>query len=292
MLCKRVLRPGKRRGLVYEYLIKCDYCGKEEWLEGKKCEHGKRKFCSHSCGRKGKKHTDEWKKDLSIKNSGEGNPFYGKKHSEKNTILCRENGAKSLSVFMEKLSEEEYNAWLNNKSENSKGSKNPFYGKKHTEETKLKMSETKATLLSNGNLNLNAFKNLIKGWYFSHKSNEKFYYDSFYEFIKMKSLDLDNSVIIWTKKHGIKIPYILNNKIKHYVPDFLIKKEDCTILEEVKGYEKSDIKEAKLFALKKFCEENNYTMMVSSVKEISAICINTFGQSLYSLRKLFIKGEF
>lgn len=28
------------------------------------------------------KHTDKWKQNMSIKNSGEGNPFYGKHHTE------------------------------------------------------------------------------------------------------------------------------------------------------------------------------------------------------------------
>lgn len=30
----------------------------------------------------GKKHTDEWKKRMSNRNSGKNNPFYGKKHTE------------------------------------------------------------------------------------------------------------------------------------------------------------------------------------------------------------------
>ena len=47
------------------------------------------KFCCSICARsyngklnKGKKHTPEWRRDLSAKNSGVNNPFYGRKHTE------------------------------------------------------------------------------------------------------------------------------------------------------------------------------------------------------------------
>lgn len=49
----------------------------------------KKRFCTHKCAainngkrNKGRKHTDEFKQKMSIRNSGVNNPFYGKKHTE------------------------------------------------------------------------------------------------------------------------------------------------------------------------------------------------------------------
>lgn len=67
---------------------KCELCSLDfEYNSGNKRESNKR-FCSSFCAKrnnglsnKGNKHTDEWKKMMSEKNSGENNPFYNKRHS-------------------------------------------------------------------------------------------------------------------------------------------------------------------------------------------------------------------
>ncbi len=69
---------------------KCELCSLDfEYNSGNKRESNKR-FCSSFCAKrnnglsnKGNKHTDEWKKMMSEKNSGENNPFYNKRHSIK-----------------------------------------------------------------------------------------------------------------------------------------------------------------------------------------------------------------
>jgi hypothetical protein len=70
------------------YLIQCDTCFLTKWYLQNKCNNGKRKFCSMKCINSGRSHTKEWKKNMSEKNSGVNNPFYGKKHSEENKIKC------------------------------------------------------------------------------------------------------------------------------------------------------------------------------------------------------------
>lgn len=43
-------------------------------------------------------------------------------------------------------------------------------------------------------------------------------------------------MVSWTKKHRIRIPYLLKGRKKHYLPDILVEYKDGSIyLEEVKG---------------------------------------------------------
>lgn len=110
--------------------------------------------------------------------------------------------------------------------------------------------------------------NFKTGYYKSILSNNNEYHDSSYELLRMKQLD--NNGKTWTKKHGIKIPYKdKNNKIHHYIPDFLI---DNKIIEEVKpknlinsNYLNTKIK---LKAGKKYCKENGYQFRIITEKEL------------------------
>lgn len=63
------------------------------------------------------------------------------------------------------------------------------------------------------------------------------YYQFRWEYDYMVELESDDSVIKWTKNHGIRIPYLDDaNKYKHYNPDFLVEKSDGSIeLIEIKG---------------------------------------------------------
>lgn len=64
---------------------KCELCDNffEVNIDNKKSNS--QIFCSKSCAGKvknlGKKHTDEWKKEMSLRNCGENNPFFGKTHT-------------------------------------------------------------------------------------------------------------------------------------------------------------------------------------------------------------------
>jgi len=67
---------------------KCEYCEKEFKVNLNLKRESKKRFCGGKCAKtqnglnnKGKKHTEEWKNKMSIKNSGENNPFYGKSHT-------------------------------------------------------------------------------------------------------------------------------------------------------------------------------------------------------------------
>jgi hypothetical protein len=81
-----------------------------------------------------------------------------------------------------------------------------------------------------------AIKNNWKTGYYTRLDGGEEWYDSSYELKKMKQLDI--SGISWTKKHGIRIPYVNKNGVKtYYVPDFLV---GGNSIEEIKGWIKEN----------------------------------------------------
>ena len=116
-----------------------------------------------------------------------------------------------------------------------------------------KRVNTYCTNLSNGKINL---KNNWKTGYYTKRDGTQEWFDSSFEEIRMKYY-VDNN-IEWTKKHGIKIPYVnINGLNTFYVPDFLIKIDNIKIIDEVKGWIKEgDILKAQCCI--EFCEKNNY----------------------------------
>jgi hypothetical protein len=73
----------------------------------------------------------------------------------------------------------------------------------------------------------------------------------------MIELDNDASVTEWTKHHGIRIPYVFDSVNYNYVPDFLIKNEKGSIIEEVKGRMiPRDIEKQQQAIV--YCQQNGY----------------------------------
>lgn len=74
-----------KKEIVEKY---CELCGNPFQINLNNKRLSKKRFCSGHCAKKynglknkGKKRTEKFKKELSIKMSGEKNPFYGKKHT-------------------------------------------------------------------------------------------------------------------------------------------------------------------------------------------------------------------
>lgn len=151
--------------------------------------------------------------------------------------------------------------------------------------------QKKSQQIADGTFVCKNFNRGIKGWYFSKKMNENFYYDSFYEFIRMNILDKDNSVLKWSKRHGIKIPYLYKGKQKKYIPDFLIEYYDKKVLEEVKGYEEANKKMVKMTALKDYAVKHNILYNFIEYNELNKLCLDIFGFSIKYLRNKFKESK-
>lgn len=79
--------------------------------------------------------------------------------------------------------------------------------------------------------------NCKRGWYFSDKMKEDFFYMSSYEERRMKFLDSCPEVVSFTNKHRIWINYVWENDNHKYNPDLLVTFLDGTKrIEEVKGF--------------------------------------------------------
>jgi len=251
---------------------KCLNCGNLFKTNSTK-QNIKRKFCCSFCktsfigkNNKNKKVSIKTKKNMSISQynrwsnleerkkqsnrfKGENNPFYGK-------VLSKEHIEKRTKTGINRGSWKGDKNHMTGNGYKVKGENNPFYGKEHSEKSKLKMSKTKCELLSSGKLNLIQNFRGKKGWYYSNKNNEKFYYDSLLEKYRMEILDKDITILNWTKRHKIKILYKKGNiGNRYYVPDFLIKyKNGNIVLEEIKGYD--TYYKQKKNALIKYCKKN------------------------------------
>jgi len=120
---------------------------------------------------------------------------------------------------------------------------NPAKNKKLLE----KRIKTYCTRLSNGEYNIPS--NVWKTGYYNGT-----WYDSSLELKRMQQLD--ELGLTWTKKHGIRIPYVNDDGLNtYYIPDFLI---EGKIIEEVKGWLKdTDIQKADIAC--RYCKENGYT---------------------------------
>lgn len=154
---RRILRSNiEREKLLEEEFKWLDLIGDNE-LGKKYYNHSKRHFGHWSANPKqtaamrernlgknnpmfGKKHPELWIKKMSENNSGERNPFFGKKHSE-------ESKKKMSETRKGKKTGKSWNKGIPMKNEvkqvlSSKfsGEGNPFFGKKHSEETKKRIS--------------------------------------------------------------------------------------------------------------------------------------------------------
>lgn len=124
----------------------CMECDNLFYVNANRKQERKRKFCCHHCaisyiGKSslGKKRSNEFKRKMSEKYSGKGNPFYGKFHT-KETKQKWSKIRKNVS-WEEKLGKERADKLKLDKSKAMIGENNNFYGKHHTIETRAIMSE-------------------------------------------------------------------------------------------------------------------------------------------------------
>ena len=96
-------------------------------------------------GANGLVHTEEFKEKRSEKYSGEGNPFYGKQHTEETKEKLREinTGKTHSEETKRKISKNHRDVSGENNPNYGLHEEHPFYGKQHSEETKEKLSKAR-----------------------------------------------------------------------------------------------------------------------------------------------------
>jgi hypothetical protein len=119
--------------------------------------------------------------------------------------------------------------------------------------------DTYTKRLANGEYHIR--NNWKTGWY-DRSDGGREWYDSSYELDQMKQYDADG--VTWTKKHGIRIPYVsLEGIPTYYVPDFLISCDGRLSLVEVKGWMSTKVKTKALIAIE-YCRVHgmNYVLLM------------------------------
>jgi hypothetical protein len=199
-------------------------------------------YCSFGCGRTATYFSNrkKWRCEL----SANGCPKKRENHSNKMTGLLKgsKNGQFGKPSFFrgKKRSEEtikKMSAWQSN-------GKSPCIGRKHSKEELEKMSKSMSEFLSKKcsspggkfrNLKFYKSKNIL---------GQEFLIQGTWELKVSEFLNRNN--ILWTR--GRRIPYVLKNITKHYIPDFYLPDSNKYI--EVKGWfqEKDQIKMAAVLA--------------------------------------------
>ena len=249
---------------------RCDVCKKEHEKIKNEAHASWSVFCKCGCGKKTnygdeyihghwlKTSWDEEKKEKQSKKWKEKNPLFKLKNkkfgndnpSKRDDVRRKisENNSMKSDVYRKKAHDNwmktdgieklRYNATHNNPSKNKE-----ILEKRINTYTK-NLSEGKYTI-----------KNNWKTGFFYKKDGTKEWFDSSYEEKRMIYYEKQN--IIWTKKHGIRIPYINDNGLNtFYVPDFLIIIDNKKIIEEIKGWIKqADIMKSKVAI--EYCKKNN-----------------------------------
>jgi len=147
-----------------EFEIECVKCLSKIKIKKIKRYHLDKDYICIRCRTKGennpmygKRMSDEKKLEISKKNSGENNPFFGKKHTDETKKKIGEKNKEHMKgennpmykksvfdIWVEKYGKEKADELMKNKSlkHSFSGENNPFFGKKHTDETRKKLSES------------------------------------------------------------------------------------------------------------------------------------------------------
>ena len=254
-ICKNEIEELKNKEilLIENWSKECECgCGKITKYENTFiCGHsqkGKKQTAEHKLNRveswvengNKEKYSEKWKNNNPSKSDKnrrrllENNPskteLVKNKISINNGMKSQKNIDKIKETKLEKYGDENYNnheKWKINFL-NKYGVDNPA---KHKEFLEARIS-TYTTNLANGKYKI---KNNWKCGNYININNISEWYDSSYELIKM--VEYDDKKLNWTKKHGIKIPFIKENGLNSfYVPDFLIIIDGFNVLVETKGW--------------------------------------------------------
>ena len=260
------------------YIRNCPSCNKKLQYKGKLAYDNAqlKKICCISCAKAGNKKSiasspEQWIRICDECSTVRKYKSYRAWFNSKNIkycISCTQKHhaghphSKQHKEYMSKLMTGRSVTWKD-KISASHWSKNELLRKQIIENHSLHMAE----LIAQGKLLPHKNRGFKYGNYVK-KTGEVEYYRSSYELKRMIELDADMSVANWTTKHGIHIPYVINDVKKNYIPDFLIEYvSGRVVLEEVKGYIKdNEVHQKKLEVATTWAVKNNCEYIVNFMR--------------------------
>lgn len=152
----------------------------------------------------GRKYSDEYKNEIRIRNTGKGNPFFGKKHTEETKRLISQHRKGKLKGIMV-------------------GEKNPMYKKTHTNEQRKKMSEASLAFWESeeGKLEKKKHADRLRGKpnpFIKKGKDHPNYNPTIYMFSHPTEETFTGTAHDFRKKYGLssEIYYLVNGEYKQY----------------------------------------------------------------------------
>lgn len=215
----------------------------------------------------------EWRiKEYQEKNSGKGNPFFGKKHSKKTKKQMSDNHAdftgdkNPLVKWLEKEP--------NNRKVFSTKLKTAWTEKFKDENVRRQFCENNSKTISKLYVNgFNPYTNCERGWFISEKFKNKFYYCSSYEKKFLEFCEASNKIKA-LQRLSFVIPYKDEiGKRRNYYPDFIV--NQIVVIEiKPKSMLNYNHNKQKIAAGKKYCDKNGYEyklLMEDELKDLDKI---------------------
>jgi len=224
------------------------------------------------CGkwRKGSKMSDKWKKEASKRNKGKGNPFFGKKHTNKTKAKMRKNHADFTG------DKNPFNAWAKN-PKNKEGWLNALL-KSHKDrrdrcdDKYIKIcediSQRVAKLHIEGKL-VSYGRGHKNGYFISKRQRAKIYFRSSYEERFLQICENSNEIKFGACK--FYIPYItLGGTTHNYIPDFILNDKVVIEIKPKRMLYYGDNK-LKHIAGEKYCESKGFKYLILTEEELQIL---------------------
>lgn len=138
-----------------------------------------------------------------------------------------------------------------------------------TEECVNLIAETRGKVLMPVRKVSNRSKKNTIGSFPSLKENRMVPFESLIERDGLYTFDFEQDVLAF-EEQPLSIEYEHEEKKRHYIPDFLLKKPNCSVIVECKPIDLVDLPEncRKFDAARKWCEENGYHFQILTDAEL------------------------
>lgn len=225
---------------------------------------------ANGCGkwRLGKKLSEEQKKRMSERNSGKGNPFYGKRHSEKTMRKMKKNHSdfsgdnNPFRLWWQDANDDDkakFKMTLSDGWKKAKENKEEF--------NKLREKRSKLTCEAHANMRMKKFgRGHLRGYFYSKRQKKKIYYRSSYEKAFLEWCDSQDSIVSFFGC-DFTIPYGHDGITRNYIPDFII---NDVVLVEIKptGLINTDQNKRKALAGQEYCNNKGWIYLVITEEEL------------------------